>query len=708
MDASRPPTGDEWSSFLGRVNRSYETADRARYLLERSVEISSGEMSDLYEKLRGLSESTIAERDRLMTVISSVGDGICVVDGSGRIEIVNDEAKRLLGVDDPVGRELSTVMALGNSGGDVLTRRALGTGYFAFGLPERSDDCLLLRADGSRMFIAYTLSPLSFAGVRQGAVIVLRDTSGRVAMDTLAAARQHITETVARGMDANGVYGSIAAETARITGADRAALLQCDRVSAATILGSWSADGGEWLPRGTPLPLADCPVLQSLANRDRPAASSLEQETSATALVGVPILVGSALWGALLVRSPTLADAAQTLERLADTVTLAVTSAEARQGLLELASNDPLTGISNHRTFQAELRACAAPARKAPGTLALALFDLDHFKSVNDTFGHPVGDAVLKEFAARLRMSSRRDDVVARVGGEEFAWIFTAPDEISVWTLADQVRKNIVAKPFAHVGTLTVSVGVATLDQAGTVEELVHLADGALYAAKQQGRDASVLFDRDAVKVFSATEHAEHLQRRQALQSIRVLARAVDAKDPLTQQHSERVARLVVGLAEALDWSDDRRTALEEAGLVHDVGKIGVSDAILFKTGPLTGDERLQIQGHSLLGAQILDGVLSEEQVAWVRGHHERYDGKGYPDGLEGRKIPDGARLLAVADAWDAMTSGRPYQGVRSRQEALDECRAGSGTQFCPEAVGALERLLATDHDVAIASRSAV
>lgn len=172
------------------------------------------------------------------------------------------------------------------------------------------------------------------------------------------------------------------------------------------------------------------------------------------------------------------------------------------------------------------------------------------------------------------------------------------------------------------------------------------------------------------------------------------LARAVDAKDPYTRRHSDRVAALAAAIAAELGWDPERCVLIHEAAVVHDVGKIAIPDQILFKPGKLTVREYETVKDHSRIGAEMLDGVLSADQVAWVRGHHERWGGGGYPDGLAGDAIPEGARIIAVADAWDAIVSERPYLASRSADEALVECRTHAGTQFWPVAVDALERVV--------------
>jgi len=180
--------------------------------------------------------------------------------------------------------------------------------------------------------------------------------------------------------------------------------------------------------------------------------------------------------------------------------------------------------------------------------------------------------------------------------------------------------------------------------------------------------------------------------------SIRMgLARAVDAKDSSTRQHSERVASLAWAIAIELGWSDDRAILLRDAGLVHDVGKIAIPDEILFKPAALTAEEYEIVKDHARIGAEMLEGVMDDEQVAWVRGQHEWWGGGGYPDGLVGAQIPEGGRIIAVADAWDAITSPRPYGRPRSSAQAMAECRAHSGTQFWPPAIHALTQIIELD-----------
>jgi len=256
----------------------------------------------------------------------------------------------------------------------------------------------------------------------------------------------------------------------------------------------------------------------------------------------------------------------------------------------------------------------------------------------------------------------------------------------------ERVRGTIAAEP-VHGYRVTVSAGISDISHATSAEQLFRFADGALYWSKAKGRDCAWIYDPQVVRELSVQERAEHLERSQAMSALRALARAIDAKDPMTRRHSQRVASLCHQLAEVRGWAPDRIQLLTEAALVHDVGKIGVRDAVLLKNGPLTTSEWEEVKQHAVLGAQIVQEVLSDEQVEWIRGHHERPDGGGYPDGLSGDQITEGAALLALADAFDVMTLSRPYSAPRSTPDALRECRSLVGRQFSEEAVAALEEL---------------
>ncbi len=366
----------------------------------------------------------------------------------------------------------------------------------------------------------------------------------------------------------------------------------------------------------------------------------------------------------------------------------------AEQELAALASADPLTGLANHRSFHDTLDREVLAAATTGSELAVAVLDLDHFKQINDAMGHQAGDDALREVARRLRSCIRGGDTLARVGGEEFAWLLPGASAEAAFAAVERARRAVSAMPVRGVGTVTISAGISDTGQAVSPRELYRLADGALYWAKANGRNRTFVYTPEVVEATSAEEYATRLDRLRAISTIQALARAVDAKDESTRRHSERVADLAAAIARELGWQPDDADMLHGAGLVHDVGKIGVPDAILFKPGRLTPQEYEQVKLHAALGAQIVAGALTDRQARWVRGHHEHWDGRGYPDGLAGDEISVGARILALADAWDVMTVARHYSAPRDLAGAVAECEAMSGTQFWPDAVAALVRLV--------------
>jgi diguanylate cyclase (GGDEF)-like protein len=357
------------------------------------------------------------------------------------------------------------------------------------------------------------------------------------------------------------------------------------------------------------------------------------------------------------------------------------------------AETDGLTGLVNHRAFQERLRMEFNRALRHDRPLSLAMVDVDGFKQLNDTFGHQVGDDALQRVATHLTSAVRVNDTVARVGGDEFALLLPETKGDAAQVVIERAHARI-RKDTRQRGSvdLTVSIGICDMRHARTADDLLRFADGALYWAKAHGRDAVYQYSPETVEDLSSEQRSERLLRDKALAGIRSLARAIDAKDHSTLLHSERVASLSARLAEALNWPPLRVAALREAALIHDVGKIGVPLDVLLKPGALTPDEYTLVKSHALLGAIISGEVLTAEQTSWVRGHHERFDGTGYPDGLAGDAIPDGALLLGLADGWDVMTSERAYSRAMNTTEAIAECRRCAGTHFSPAVVEILTR----------------
>jgi diguanylate cyclase (GGDEF)-like protein/putative nucleotidyltransferase with HDIG domain len=507
---------------------------------------------------------------------------------------------------------------------------------------------------------------------------------------------RRVATAVAAGSPPAGIFALVSLDAGRLLGADCAAIVRFQDADRVTILGRWTHDEqGPDDPRAT-VDVLPGSLLDRLRCGDAIARDRIDGEYRAMRLAA-PVRNGAALWGALVVVSTApnefAAGAEERLQDYADLIATAVANAEDRARLDAEAATDALTGLPNHRAFRERLTEEVARAQRHDRPLTVALVDVDGFRELNDRAGLDMADEVLAEIGSLLRRTVREEDVVGRLGADEYGVIFVESDRHQALMRADRARRAIAEAPLRHRLRATVSIGLCDLEAASSSDEALRRADSALYWAKEHGRDLCWLYDPTVVRELDQRLRTRELDRSQALVGLRALARAIDAKDPATQEHSERVAALSARLAVARGWTPDRVSLLRDAALLHDVGKIGVPDAILLKEGPLDEQEFEVVREHALLGARIVGDVLEEEQIAWIASHHERPDGKGYPGALEGDDIPEGAALLALADAWDVMVSDRSYSAPMTLQAALAEARARAGTQFAVAAVEALDRL---------------
>ncbi len=357
---------------------------------------------------------------------------------------------------------------------------------------------------------------------------------------------------------------------------------------------------------------------------------------------------------------------------------------------MRLALTDPLTGLGNHRHFHDRLERELADSREQAYPLSLCLVDIDDFKQINDRYGHPGGDKVLAQLATRLRQGGE----AFRVGGDEFAILLPGRDEEGAKLAAEAIVERISAvelAPAGPAGAVTVSAGIATVPAEGlNRDELVRQADSALYWAKEYGKDRVRVFRPDVVEIAELKRLASGSDRAARFRAAASLAKAVDARDVYTGRHSERVAELAARIATRLGVDREQVELTRLAGSLHDLGKLAIPEDILRKPGPLSEAERLVLERHPQIGFRMLESLGVDPVADWVLHHHERWDGSGYPNAVAGETIPLGARIIFVADAYDAMTSDRVYRERFTDEEALDELERCSGTQFDPAIVAAL------------------
>ncbi|HEY93201.1 MAG TPA: diguanylate cyclase [Dehalococcoidia bacterium] len=352
------------------------------------------------------------------------------------------------------------------------------------------------------------------------------------------------------------------------------------------------------------------------------------------------------------------------------------------------ADTDGLTGLYNHRHFHKCLEQEIARGTRFGSIYSLIMLDVDLFKAYNDTYGHLAGDQVLRKIGECIVDSIRTVDTAFRYGGEEFTVILPESHLDDAYKVAERIRQIIESKMSSSAMPITVSLGVATWPSDGLMrEEVIACADAALYRAKQTGRNRTCL-SSDILKPEVLVASAELETRPKALSIIYALAATVDAKDHRTYGHSKKVSDYAVVLAQAVGLPPERISTIRAAGLLHDIGKIAIPDFILNKEGSLTEDEWEPVKAHPRLGVEILRHVIDLVNcLPAILHHHEHYNGKGYPSGLKGDSIPLEARILSITDAYDAITSPRPYHKQLPPQQALDELRHYAGIQFDPELV---------------------
>ena len=354
---------------------------------------------------------------------------------------------------------------------------------------------------------------------------------------------------------------------------------------------------------------------------------------------------------------------------------------------------DPLTGLLNRRAFEERLELELERAARAGRPLSVIVGDIDGFRAINERHGHAAGDAALQAIAQNALKWKRRIDLAARIGGEEFALLLPETDERGAFIVAERLRRATHRSFVESAPGVTFSFGVASAPgHAADAVGLMRAADSATAAAKDLGGDRTVVYSDEVARMLAQMggQAGEELQ----LATVIALAEALDIRDTGTGQHSHTVGRYAEMMARELGLAEERVERVRLAGLLHDIGKIGISDRVLSKPGPLDADEWQEMRTHPEIGARLLSRAEFEDLRAWILAHHERPDGLGYPHKLSGDEIPLEARILAVADAYEAMTADRCYRAALGEAAARAELEAGAGTQFDDRVVAAFLRAL--------------
>ena len=373
----------------------------------------------------------------------------------------------------------------------------------------------------------------------------------------------------------------------------------------------------------------------------------------------------------------------------------------AHDELAALAVTDPLTGLPNHRALVTALEQELERAQRYHHPCAVLFVDLDHFKALNDGYGHAAGDAALRELGVVVRSCLRNIDIIGRWGGEEFLALLPETNEEAALKTAERIRSAIAAHIFSAGGGmhLTSSLGVAVYpNHALDRSALVAAADLAMYVAKKLGRNQTRSASDPTTVSLEAEKRNGSREEAALTGAVDSLTMLLEARDSYTGEHTSDAALLALQLALALGLDTTEARMISLAGRLHDLGKVAIPDAILQKPAPLTEEEWKLMRTHPIIGADVVSRMPSLRVLApIIRSHHERWDGHGYPDQLSGEAIPLGARIIAVIDAYSAITTNRPYRKAHNPAWALRELQRCAGTQFDPQVVAALELMLSAD-----------
>jgi diguanylate cyclase (GGDEF)-like protein/PAS domain S-box-containing protein len=375
--------------------------------------------------------------------------------------------------------------------------------------------------------------------------------------------------------------------------------------------------------------------------------------------------------------------------------------------LNRLALKDPQTGLFNHKYLAEIMDSEFYRVKRYGGSLAIVIIDIDFFQSINDRYGYKFGDMILKQFAQQLRKMTRQYDIVIRYGGEEFIIVSSGANRAQALILAQRILDNIGIYNFGDKKNevklkLSMSVVAYPEDRANKAVDLMKIAEHVLAIAKEDGgnrayssadkkKGGKEAEERKTEEVNILRQRLEKLHKQanqNLIESIFAFAKTIELRDHYTGEHVEKTVKYATGIASALGLPRYDIDLIKQAAVLHDLGKVGISDKILMKKSKLNGKEMEEIKRHPGIAADILRPIhVLNAIIPFILHHHERWDGHGYPDGLKGEDIPLGARIIAIADVYQALISNRPYRKAFPKRDAIKIIEEGAGKQFDPKIV---------------------
>jgi len=512
----------------------------------------------------------------------------------------------------------------------------------------------------------------------------------------------HLAAIMTSSLDIRQIYDSFIKELKKVLDVDWAALTLVEGEEL-NLLAITSEIGSAW-QTGDKLPLKDTATEWVVTNKVPLVEPNLPEESrfwtgkyhikqGVQSLVFLPLMVGTEAIGGMCVAScnPNAYSQSQVqlLSQLASRIAMSIENSRLYAQAEQRARVDELTGLWNRRHLMERIQVEIGRHSRYGGAFSLVILDLDSFKAFNDTYGHIEGDRLLKQLGIVLKGAVRDADEAFRYGGDEFAILLPQTSIKDAHEVAERVRRRITSEVRTGSVSTTASLGLASWPVDGiAISEIISAADKALYYAKQRGGNQSQAVLETLPPLSEPPTKFEVHSDKGAFSIIHALAAAVDAKDHYAHDHSQRVKEYSVALSKSLDLEPADIARLSVCALLHDIGKLGISDEILNKASKLNAEEWEIIKNHPQMGADIVGHIPQLSAcMPGILYHHENYDGTGYLLGLKANAIPLDARILRVVDAFAAMTSARPYRDALSQEEALEELKDGAGKQFDPALV---------------------